>query len=133
MSRALSQRPAGRRPSILVVEDDRAVLKMLGALLGQIGHVTLAEDGQDAYEMLEAGLIPDVVVTDLMMPRMDGLTLAKKMKNDRNLGRVPVVMLTAKARPTDVVLGINAGARAYITKPFKHDELLEKVKSALRL
>lgn len=66
-----------------------------------------------------------------MMPRMDGLTLAKQLKGDPRLGHVPVVMLTARTGPRDVIAGINAGARFYVTKPFKTDELLTKVRKAL--
>jgi len=119
------------RPRILVVEDEPELLRMIARMLATIGEVTQAEDGQDAYEKLTDGPVPDVVVTDLMMPRMDGLSLSKRMKHHPKLSRVPVVMLTAKSTPKDVVAGINAGARHYVTKPFKHDELLDKVKKAL--
>jgi DNA-binding response OmpR family regulator len=68
-----------------------------------------------------------------MMPRMDGLTLAKQLKEEPQTKRTPVIMLTAKNGARDVVAGINAGARSYITKPFKHDELIQKVKSVLNL
>jgi len=66
------------------------------------------------------------------MPRLDGLALSKKMKENPNTARIPVIMLTAKGSPKDVIGGINAGARAYLTKPFKQEELLEKAKRALR-
>jgi CheY-like chemotaxis protein len=72
-----------------------------------------------------------VIVTDLMMPRIDGLTLAKTLKGDPNIGNIPVVMLTAKSGKMDMIIGINAGARHYVTKPFKAADLLDKVKKAL--
>jgi DNA-binding response OmpR family regulator len=121
---------APARPLILVVEDDEDVLTMLGRMLSQIADVELARDGVEAVEKLQ-GIDPDLVITDLMMPRMDGLTLAKQMKSEPRLKRVPVIMLTAKNHARDVVAGINAGARSYITKPFKHEELIGKVKSVL--
>jgi DNA-binding response OmpR family regulator len=62
---------------------------------------------------------------------MDGLTLAKQLKLDPHLARVPVVMLTARTGPRDVIAGINAGARFYVTKPFKTEELILKVRKAL--
>ncbi len=104
---------------------------MLQYVLGTIGDVTLAVDGVDAYERLMGGFVPDVIVTDLMMPRMDGLTLANKLKGHPELARVPLVMLTAKTNARDVIAGINAGARHYVTKPFKTDELVAKVRKAL--
>ena len=124
--------PSGSRPRILVVEDDADLLKMLGKMVGVLGDVTLATDGTEAIAALERGLVPDLVLTDLMMPRMDGLTLARKLKENKVWARIPVVMLTAKDTPRDVIAGINAGARHYVTKPFKHEELLEKIRKALK-
>ena len=119
------------RPKILVVEDEADLRRMLSQMLALVGDVTLAVDGVDALERLTGGFVPDVIVTDLMMPRMDGLTLATKLKTHPTLSRVPVVMLTAKTGAKDVIAGINAGARHYVTKPFKTDELVGKVRKAL--
>ncbi|MBZ0122145.1 MAG: response regulator [Sandaracinaceae bacterium] len=127
---AASTRPPGR-PLILVAEDDPDVLRMLETILRTIGEVTTARDGQEAFELASAGPTPDLIVTDIMMPRMDGLALARTLKADARLSRVPVVMLTARTGPRDVIAGINAGARFYVTKPFKTDELLSKVRKAL--
>lgn len=118
-------------PKILVVEDDADLLVMIKTMLQAVGEVTLARDGQDALELLKTGFKPDVIVTDLMMPRMDGLTLAKTLKGDPNIGNIPLVMLTAKSGPMDMITGINAGARHYVTKPFKAADLIDKVKKAL--
>lgn len=118
-------------PKILVVEDDADLLHMIKTMLRAIGEVTLANDGQEAFDLLKSGFRPDVIVTDLMMPRMDGLTLAKSLKNDPNIGNIPLVMLTAKSGPMDMITGINAGARHYVTKPFKAADLVDKVKKAL--
>jgi DNA-binding response OmpR family regulator len=121
------------RPKILVAEDDNDVLRMLETVLKTIGDVTIAKDGQDALDKAIAGPTPDVIVTDVMMPRMDGITLAKQLKSHNHLARVPLVMLTARTGPRDVIAGINAGARFYVTKPFKTEELLSKVRKALGL
>jgi CheY-like chemotaxis protein len=118
-------------PKILVVEDDADLLVMIKTMLQAVGEVTLARDGQDALDLLKTGFKPDVIVTDLMMPRMDGLTLAKTLKGDPNIGNIPLVMLTAKSGPMDMITGINAGARHYVTKPFKAADLIDKVKKAL--
>ncbi len=124
---------AKRIPLILVVEDDTELLKMLGRMLSELAEVQLARDGVEAVEKLRTGISPDLVITDLMMPRMDGLTLAKQLKEEPQTKKTPVIMLTAKNGPKDVVAGINAGARSYITKPFKHEELLKKVRTVLNL
>ena len=116
---------------ILVVEDDADLLNMIKTMLQAVGEVTLARDGQEALDLLKNGFRPDVIVTDLMMPRMDGLTLAKTLKGDPNVGNIPLVMLTAKSGPMDMITGINAGARHYVTKPFKAADLIDKVKKAL--
>lgn len=118
-------------PKILVVEDDADLLQMIKTMLQQIGEITLARDGQEALDLLKSGFRPNVIVTDLMMPRIDGLTLAKTLKGDPNIGNIPVVMLTAKSGPMDKIQGINAGARHYVTKPFKAADLIDKVKKAL--
>ncbi len=118
------------RPRILVAEDDPDLLRMLEHVMRAIGDVVTAVDGQDALEKAKAGR-PDVIVTDVMMPRMDGVTLAKQLKLSPALATVPVVMLTARTGPRDVIAGINAGARFYVTKPFKTEELVAKVRKAL--
>jgi CheY-like chemotaxis protein len=118
-------------PKILVVEDDADLLHMIKTMLQTVGEITLAKDGQEALDLLKNGFRPDVIVTDLMMPRMDGLTLAKTLKGDPNIGNIPLVMLTAKSGPMDMITGINAGARHYVTKPFKAADLIDKVKKAL--
>ncbi len=120
------------RPRILVAEDDPDVLKMLEHVLRTLGDVETVTNGRDALGRAQVER-PDVVVTDVMMPQMDGLTLAKEMKQDPKLSTVPVVMLTAKTGPRDVIAGINAGARFYLTKPFKTEELIAKVRKALGL
>lgn len=119
-------------PKILVVEDDQDLLQMIKTMLQSVGEITLARDGQEALDLLKnGGFRPDVIVTDLMMPRVDGLTLAKTLKGDPNVGNIPVVMLTAKSGPMDMITGINAGARHYVTKPFRAADLIDKVKKAL--
>jgi len=116
---------------ILIAEDDADLARMLKMLLKSMGDVRTAEDGMDAYGQMRGGFLPDLLITDLMMPRMDGISLVRRMKQDKDLARIPVLMLTAKHQPRDVIAGINAGAKHYLTKPFKQHELLEKVRHAL--
>lgn len=122
---------AGGRAKILVIDDEPDVRALVTRLLSQSFDVTQAVDGSDALEKILAGARPDLIVCDVMMPKMDGLTFAKELKRDPSLSRIPIVMLTAKTRPSDMVEGINAGARSYVTKPFKSEELLGKVRKAL--
>lgn len=121
----------GNRPKILVVEDEPDVRAMVARILGTIGDVTQLTNGAEALAALRAGAGADLIVTDLMMPQMDGLTLSKELKKDPRLSRIPVLMLTAKSSPSSMIEGINAGARHYMTKPFKPDDLLAKAKKAL--
>lgn len=124
--------PPPSKPRVLCVEDDPALLKMLATMLEPIAKVSTATDGQEALDILQGGgRAPQLVITDVMMPRMDGLTLAKTMKKSPELSRIPVIMLTAKGGALDVVAGINSGARHYLTKPFKRDELLDKARRLL--
>lgn len=116
---------------ILIAEDDVDLARMLKMLLKSLGDVRTAEDGMDAYSQMRNGFLPDLLITDVMMPRMDGVALTRRMKQDKDLARIPVLMLTAKQRPMDVVTGINAGAKHYLTKPFKQQELLDKVHHVL--
>jgi len=123
-----------RKPLVLVVEDDDALRKMLGHVLGELAEVHLAVDGMDALAWLrDSNVVPDLVVSDVMMPRLDGLALAQRLKMDPRLSKVPVIFLTAKSTPKDVIAGIQAGARHYLPKPFQRLELLDKVKKVLRI
>jgi CheY-like chemotaxis protein len=118
--------------TILVVEDDAALRAMLVRCLADIGRVVEARDGATALA-LAIERHTSLVITDVMMPGMDGLELARQLKANPLTARVPILMLTAKTRPKDVIDGVNAGARSYITKPFKMDELRNRVHNALGL
>jgi DNA-binding response OmpR family regulator len=100
---------------------------MLVRALGMQYTVYEARDGVDAKALLEIIPAPDALVCDIMMPRMDGLELAKSMRKDATLQRVPILFLTARGSALDVITGINAGARHYVTKPFKIADVLAKV------
>ena len=120
------------KPRVLIVDDDVDLLSSLQELLTPLADVSLACDGEQALEVMRRGPVPDLVITDLTMPNKDGWTLSHEMKQEGELAKIPVIMLTAQNAPGDVIAGINAGARQYITKPFTPDELFGKVKEALR-
>lgn len=129
---AVDPKTGRRLPKILVVEDDADLRHMIKAMLTATGEVTTAGDGTEAITLLNGGLDPDVIVSDMMMPRMDGLQLVKEIRANPKFTNIPVIVLTAKGTPLDVISGINAGARHYLTKPFKAAELIDKVTKSLR-
>jgi two-component system, OmpR family, response regulator MprA len=115
---------------ILVVDDEPAVREALGRALKLEGYeVALAADGVQALQALDEGL-PDAVVLDLLMPRVDGIELCKRMRH--NGDRTPVLMLTARDAVADRVSGLDAGADDYLVKPFALPELLARVRALLR-
>jgi DNA-binding response OmpR family regulator len=117
-----------RKKSILVVEDDETTRTLIVRALSAIYEVHDAIDGHAASELLEKLSPPDVIICDLMMPNMDGVELAKKVKATSSpLKRVPILMLTAKNDAQSKIKGISAGARHYMTKPFSVKELMDRV------
>ncbi|MBV9946351.1 MAG: response regulator [Myxococcales bacterium] len=119
--------PSEKAPVVMVVDDDPDIRNLIVRALGLTHTVYEARDGEEARTMLEAMPPPDAIVCDVMMPRLDGLSLAKLLRKDPVLKRVPILFLTAREGALDVVAGINAGARHYITKPFKVADLVSKV------
>lgn len=121
-----------RASKILVVEDDKDIGPLVARLMKPLGDVHAVTNGAEAWTALESGFLANVVVTDLMMPHVDGYTLMRRMKADDRFKAIPVIIMTARSTPQDVIQGIQAGARQYITKPFKNEELVEKVRRALK-
>ena len=117
---------------ILVVEDESDILELLEFHLSREGYdVMCAETGEDALKMLASHPV-DLVVLDLMLPGIDGFTVAQRIKGDPNLNRLPIVMLTAKSEEGDIVAGLEIGAEDYITKPFSPRILMARVRTVLR-
>jgi two-component system response regulator MprA len=116
---------------VLVVDDDRAVRESLRRSLEFNGYdVALASDGAEALAGLSAGAGPDVVVMDVMMPRLDGIEATRAL---RKAGHdVPILVLTARDAVGDRVEGLDAGADDYLTKPFALQELLARLRALLR-
>ena len=118
-----------RRAIILVVDDEPHVLKLVKANLESSGYKVLtAGDGEQAFAIVEREL-PDLVILDLMLPKMDGYTVCSRI---REFSTVPVIMLTARSAPVDLVHGFEVGADDYLTKPFDVSELLMRVQAVLR-
>jgi two-component system response regulator MprA len=115
---------------VLIAEDEPRMAELLQQVLTEEGHqVVQTNDGRDAYEFAGASTF-DVIVLDVMLPRMDGLTVARRLREDRN--QTPVLMLTARDAPSDVVNGLDSGADDYLTKPFSIDVLLARLRSVSR-
>ena len=112
---------------VLAVDDDPAILSMLVRTLGTIYTVYVAENAIVAGELLQKIPSPDVLVLDVGMPQLDGLAFARQLKAEPKLRSIPIIFLTARTTAVDVVQGINAGARHYLTKPFALKDLLDKV------
>src|SRR5580692_2699660 len=115
---------------ILVVEDERRMADLLKRGLSEEGHqVVVARDGTTGYEMASAAGF-DVIVVDVMLPRMDGVTLTRRLRGDRN--QTPVLMLTARDAQSDVVKGLDSGADDYLTKPFSFEIFLARLRAVSR-
>jgi two-component system response regulator ChvI len=115
--------------TIALVDDDRNILTSVGMLLEQEGyHVRAYADGASALTALQA-TPPDLAILDIKMPRMDGLELLRRLRQN---GDLPVIFLTSKDEEIDELMGLNAGADDYIRKPFSQRLLLERVKAVLR-
>ena len=120
------------KAKILVVDDEEDILELVRFNLSREGYEVLgAETGEKALEILKSRPV-DLMVLDLMLPGIDGFSVAKRVKNDPRLGHVPIVMLTAKGSETDVVTGLQLGAEDYITKPFSPRVLVARIHKILR-
>jgi len=117
---------------ILVVDDEESLAEMVCRALKQQGYRTVsANDGDAALELIEEEL-PDLVVLDLMLPKMDGWEVCRRAKAEPALKDIPIMMLTARSSSEDVVQGLDLGADDYLKKPFALEELLARVRALLR-
>lgn len=114
---------------IMIVDDDAALGEMLSIVLNGSGFETVTcQDGLRAVEMFPT-LHPDLVLLDIMLPGLDGVQVAQRIRQTAN---TPIIMLTAKSDTTDVVKGLEAGADDYVVKPFEVVELMARIKARLR-
>jgi two-component system, OmpR family, response regulator len=112
---------------VLIVEDDPAIAELLSKTLARFYLVRVVADGAQAIATAVQWL-PDVMLLDVNLPHQDGFSIAQEMKNTPALVKVPIIFLTAQDRSLDVVKGIQAGAKHYITKPFRLDDVVQKVR-----
>ena len=117
-----------------MADDDRVVRRIVVAKLYGLGYeVTDVEDGREALDLLEDGEIPDLLITDSLMPRVNGLQLVRAIRDSEEpaLAKLPIVMLTARQSERDVIEGLEAGVDDYMIKPFSPDELAARVRTVL--
>jgi len=122
-----------KKGKILVVDDENYILHILDFSLGAEGYeVITAEDGEEAVRKCRDEK-PDLVVLDVMMPKMDGFEACRTIKRDPETADTPVILLSAKSRDIDQKQGYEAGADDYITKPFSPGRLVDRVHGLLKL
>ena len=115
--------------TILVVDDEPQIVRLVRAYLEEAGfRVVIASDGEQALYVARHEK-PDLVVLDLLMPRMDGLEFSRRIRRERN---VPIIILTARAEEADRIVGLELGADDYVTKPFSPREVVARVRAVLR-
>jgi len=120
------------RKKILVVDDETSLVDLLLIRLEANGYETFAAyDGQEGLDKARS-LKPDLIILDLMLPKLDGYRVCRMLKFDEKYKHIPVIMFTARAQESDKKLGLEVGADAYIVKPFEPEILLSKIKELIQ-
>ena len=122
---------AREQPLVLAADDDEDILDLVAFRLERSGYtVIVARDGEEALE-LAAKELPDLAVLDVMMPKVDGFEVTRRLRADEATSRMPIILLTARSQDADVQQGFEAGADDYPRKPFSPDELRARVQAIL--
>ncbi len=118
---------------ILIIEDEQPIRELLTLTLESAGYssVCSAADGEEGLA-LAARILPDLILLDLMLPGIDGLTVCRKLKAVEETRSIPIIMLTARSEESDIVVGLELGADDYITKPFSRKILVARIRALLR-
>lgn len=121
-----------QKQRILVVDDDKEIVRLLRSYLDKAGFdVLVAHDGRTAVHILRREK-PDLLLLDLMLPDMDGYDITRLLRNDDSLQQIPVIMITARVEDSDKIVGLELGADDYVTKPFNPAEVVARVRAQLR-
>ena len=121
-----------KRKTIIVVEDEPDLVDVVTYNLQREGYLVLtAQRGDEGLNLIRSER-PDLVLLDLMLPGMDGLSICRQMKSDSSLREIPIIIASAKGEESDVVIGLELGADDYLAKPFSPRELLARIKAVLR-
>ncbi len=121
------------RPKILIVDDEKVNIDVLVNLLKPDYRMVAAKSGEQAFKRLEKPPLPDLILLDVMMPGMDGFEFCRELQHKEKMKTIPVIFLTARTAPEDIVTGFKTGAVDYLTKPFKAEELFARVNTHIRL
>ncbi len=117
---------------ILVVDDEPMIVRLMEFILARQGHeMLIAVNGEEALQKIRAHH-PDLVLLDIMMPRLDGYEVAQQLRADPETSRLPIIMLSAKAQEEDIRRGGEVGVDAYVTKPFSPEHLVQVVTEHLQ-
>jgi two-component system phosphate regulon response regulator PhoB len=118
------------QPRILIIEDEQGLTQSLTWYFQHNGYeVAVARDGAEGLQKARATTLPDAILLDLMLPRMDGLDVCRELRSGERTGRIPVVMMSAKSDEVSRASGYAAGADDYVSKPFSNKVLLAKIKA----
>jgi signal transduction histidine kinase len=126
------ERESQDREIVLVVEDNPDMRRLMTTLLEKYFTVVETENGKEGIAAAK-NIIPDIIISDIIMPEVDGVQLCQELKNDINTSHIPIILLTARATEKDIIRGLEAGADDYITKPFHIQVLLTRVKNIISL
>ncbi|MEM7102052.1 MAG: two-component regulator propeller domain-containing protein [Bacteroidota bacterium] len=121
-----------KKPLLLIAEDNKDVVQYLAFCLAEDYRLAVAKDGREGID-IALEITPDIIITDVMMPNVDGFELATTLKNDERTSHIPIIMLTAKADVESKLEGLDKGVDAYLAKPFHKEELLLRVRKLLEL
>jgi DNA-binding response OmpR family regulator len=127
----MDRRAAGEQPVVLAADDEEDILGLIVFRLERSGYTVLqAHDGAEALELARSSY-PDLAVLDVMMPKIDGIELTRRLREDEGTREMPIILLTARTQEGDIQRGFDAGADDYIRKPFSPQELRSRVEAIL--
>jgi len=118
--------------NILIVEDEVAILELIALNLHQSGFNPLRAVNAEIADNLVKNTLPDLIILDWMLPGMDGVSFAKRLRANSDTKKIPIIMLTAKSEEENKILGLDSGIDDYLTKPFSPKELIARIKALLR-
>ncbi len=119
-------------PKVIIVEDEESLARNLAEKLRSDGfNVVTSNDGEDGLEKIRSEH-PDLIVLDIMLPRLDGLSICRIVRHDANTAHIPIIILTARGTEVDKIVGLESGADDYIVKPFSLGEFLARVRAVMR-
>lgn len=121
-----------KKEKILLIEDEETLINNLADKLSAVGYkVSKAMDGELGWQMIRSEH-PDLILLDIMLPGLDGLSICRMVRNDPTISHIPIIMLTARSQEVDKIIGLDSGADDYIVKPFGLGEVLARVRAVLR-